>query len=201
MPISVCLYLSPSLSLYLAFICISIVLHSVRATVSVLDCSLTKPVYLSVNVLSYMVVCCHVDNSYTFDPRIKRFKEEQKQKKVAEKKAKQQAAKDAAEQREKVSRISAVQDNALVVISNACHVLALILIVIVDALTGWWAEKQRTVSKRDIQTVGKTDRQATDRCINRDKQTNSPTPSFLFFRQVDNRKVTLHRNTAVVTGK
>ncbi|XP_062522627.1 dnaJ homolog subfamily C member 2-like isoform X2 [Corticium candelabrum] len=45
-----------------------------------------------------------VDNSYACDPRIKRFKEEEKQRKLAEKKAKQDAARAVAEQKEKAAQ-------------------------------------------------------------------------------------------------
>ena len=43
-----------------------------------------------------------VDNAYNCDPRIQRFKEEEKQKKLAQKKAKQDAARAKAELEEKV---------------------------------------------------------------------------------------------------
>lgn len=44
-----------------------------------------------------------VDNAYTCDPRIKKFKEDEKERKLAEKKAKEDAARAAAEEKERVS--------------------------------------------------------------------------------------------------
>ena len=43
-----------------------------------------------------------LDNAYACDPRIKRFKDEEKDRKAKEKKAKQEAARAAALEREKV---------------------------------------------------------------------------------------------------
>lgn len=45
-----------------------------------------------------------VDNAYACDPRIKKFKDEEKEKKLAEKKAKEDAARAAAEEKERVSK-------------------------------------------------------------------------------------------------
>ena len=44
-----------------------------------------------------------VDNAYTCDSRIKKFKEDEKERKLAEKKAKEDAARAAAEEKERVS--------------------------------------------------------------------------------------------------
>ena len=44
-----------------------------------------------------------VDNAYACDPRIKKFKDEEKEKKLAEKKAKEEAARAVAEEKERVS--------------------------------------------------------------------------------------------------
>ena len=44
-----------------------------------------------------------VDNAYTCDIRIKKFKEDEKERKLAEKKAKEDAARAAAEEKERVS--------------------------------------------------------------------------------------------------
>ena len=44
-----------------------------------------------------------VDNAYTCDPRIKKFKEDEKERKLAEKKAKEDAARATAEEKERVS--------------------------------------------------------------------------------------------------
>ena len=43
-----------------------------------------------------------LDNTYACDPRIKRFKDEEKERKLAEKKAKEDAVKTAAEEKMKV---------------------------------------------------------------------------------------------------
>ena len=43
------------------------------------------------------------DNAYACDPRIKKFKDDEKEKKVAEKRAKEEAAKAAADEKERVS--------------------------------------------------------------------------------------------------
>ena len=43
------------------------------------------------------------DNAYACDPRIKKFKDDEKEKKVAEKRAKEAAAKAAADEKERVS--------------------------------------------------------------------------------------------------
>ena len=50
-----------------------------------------------------MYVPLVVDNAYTCDPRIKKFKEDEKERKLAEKKAKEDAARAAAEEKERVS--------------------------------------------------------------------------------------------------
>ena len=44
-----------------------------------------------------------LDNCYACDPRLKKFREEEKERKVAERKAKEEAARLAAEEQEKVS--------------------------------------------------------------------------------------------------
>ncbi len=44
-----------------------------------------------------------VDNAYACDPRIKKFKDEEKEKKLAEKRAKEEAARAVAEEKERVS--------------------------------------------------------------------------------------------------
>ena len=44
-----------------------------------------------------------LDNCYACDPRLKKFREEEKERKVAEKKAKEEAARLAAEEQEKVA--------------------------------------------------------------------------------------------------
>jgi DnaJ family protein C protein 2 len=46
------------------------------------------------------------DNCYACDPRLKRFREEEKERKVAERKAKEEAARLAAEEQEKVPLIA-----------------------------------------------------------------------------------------------
>lgn len=43
-----------------------------------------------------------LDNCYTCDPRLKKFREEEKERKIAEKKAKEEATRLAAEEQEKV---------------------------------------------------------------------------------------------------
>ena len=47
-----------------------------------------------------------VDNAYACDPRIKKFKDEEKEKKLAEKKAKEEAARAVAEEKERVSKLN-----------------------------------------------------------------------------------------------
>lgn len=55
-----------------------------------------------------------VDNAYACDPRIKKFKDEEKEKKLAEKKAKEEAARAVAEEKERVSKLD--EDNLLLYI-------------------------------------------------------------------------------------
>lgn len=43
------------------------------------------------------------DNAYACDPRIKKFRDDEKERKLAEKKAKEEAARAAAEEKERVS--------------------------------------------------------------------------------------------------
>ncbi len=45
---------------------------------------------------------CYVDNAYACDPRIQRFKDEEKEKKLAVKRAKQEAARMKVEEEERV---------------------------------------------------------------------------------------------------
>ena len=51
----------------------------------------------------FMYIPFVVDNAYTCDSRIKKFKEDEKERKLAEKKAKEDAARAAAEEKERVS--------------------------------------------------------------------------------------------------
>ena len=44
-----------------------------------------------------------IDNAYACDPRIKKFRDDEKERKLAEKKAKEEAARAAAEEKERVS--------------------------------------------------------------------------------------------------
>jgi len=46
-----------------------------------------------------------LDNAYACDPRIKKFKDDEKERKLAEKKAKEEAARAAAEEKERVSTV------------------------------------------------------------------------------------------------
>ena len=62
--------------------------------------------------LSYS--CSIIDNAYVCDPRIKRFKEEEKDRKAKEKKAKQEAARTAAMEREKVMTVAKMGINDLI---------------------------------------------------------------------------------------
>lgn len=60
----------------------------------------TKLCYCNISVL---LLSPHSDNAYACDPRIKKFKDEEKERKLAEKKAKKEAARLAAEEKERVS--------------------------------------------------------------------------------------------------
>ena len=46
-----------------------------------------------------------LDNAYACDPRIKKFKDDEKERKLAEKKAKEEAVRAAAEEKERVSTV------------------------------------------------------------------------------------------------
>ena len=63
----------------------------------------------------------HSDNAYACDPRIKKFKDEEKERKLAEKKAKKEAARLAAEEKERVSFFARCNksDNRLAVSQTA----------------------------------------------------------------------------------
>ena len=52
-----------------------------------------------------------VDNAYACDPRIKKFKDDEKERKLAEKKAKEDAARAAAEEKERVSALQHIKTN------------------------------------------------------------------------------------------
>ena len=72
--------------------------------------------------ISLLLPSPHSDNAYACDPRIKKFKDEEKERKLAEKKAKKEAARLAAEEKERVSflhRRCNKSDNRLAVSQTA----------------------------------------------------------------------------------
>ena len=63
---------------------------------------------MSLDAVLFISFVLVVDNAYACDPRIKRFKDEEKEKKLAEKKAKEDAARAVAEEKERVSKLICV---------------------------------------------------------------------------------------------
>lgn len=64
--------------------------------------------------ISFLLPSPHSDNAYACDPRIKKFKDEEKERKLAEKKAKKEAARLAAEEKERVSFLYDVTSRIIV---------------------------------------------------------------------------------------
>lgn len=59
---------------------------------------------MSLDAVLFISFVLVLDNAYACDPRIKRFKDEEKEKKLAEKKAKEDAARAVAEEKERVRK-------------------------------------------------------------------------------------------------